>query len=63
MQNLYICLFLDGKMRKGEIAWEFIVKAILAVALLLFVTIMIYMFKDKLVLAVAKFGEFLRFGG
>ncbi len=50
-------------MRKGELAWDFIVKALLAVALLLFVTIMIYLFKDKLGLAAGKFGELLRFGG
>ena len=50
-------------MRKGELAWDFIVKALLAVALLLFVIIMIYLFKEKLGLAAVKVSEFFRFGG
>ena len=49
-------------MKKGEMTWELVVKLVLGVAFLLFVLLMVYLFREKLLALASRVADLLRFG-
>ncbi len=49
-------------MKKGELAWEVIVKLVFVVAVLLFLLLVVYLLREKLFALFERMTGFLRFG-
>ena len=49
-------------MKKGDIAWDTIAKLLIALAFLLIISLMLYLFKDKLAALFESSKRILRFG-